>query len=81
MISGSCVFRIIWIYTVFAHFHTVLSLYLLYPASWILTAIAEMIYFFVTYKKIAASLPAPEKSGEADGAFPEAETIADKYEK
>ena len=81
MISGSCVFRIIWIYTVFAHFHTVLSLYLLYPASWILTAIAEMIYFFVTYKKITANLPDPEKNGEADDSSSEADLIADKAEK
>ena len=81
VISGSCVFRIIWIYTVFAHFHTVLSLYLLYPASWILTAIAEMIYFFVTYKKITANLPDPEKNGEADDSSSEADLIADKAEK
>ena len=81
VISGSCVFRIIWIYTVFAHFHTVLSLYLLYPASWILTAIAEIIYFFVTYKKITANLPDPEKNGEADDSSSEADLIADKAEK
>ena len=81
VISGSCVFRIIWIYTVFAHFHTVLSLYLLYPASWILTAIAEIIYFFVTYKKITANLPDPEKNGETDDSSSEADLIADKAEK
>ncbi len=43
---GSCVFRIIWVYTVFAHFGTLESLYLLYIFSWSITAIAEMIYFF-----------------------------------
>ena len=52
LIFGTCVFRIIWIYTVFAHFHTILSLYLLYPASWIITATFEIIYFFKVYKKI-----------------------------
>lgn len=52
VILGSCVFRVIWVYTVFAHFHTVASLYLLYPASWALTAAAEIIYFAITYKKI-----------------------------
>lgn len=56
VISGSCVFRVIWIYTIFAHFHTVPSLYLLYPCSWILTAIAEIIYYLFSYKKISKRL-------------------------
>lgn len=30
VIMGSCVFRVAWIYTVFAYFHTIPSLYLLY---------------------------------------------------
>ena len=34
VILGSCVFRVIWVFTVFAHFHTILSLYLLYIFSW-----------------------------------------------
>ena len=45
VILGSCVFRVIWVYTVFAHFHTVPSLYLLYIFSWTITAAAELIYF------------------------------------
>ena len=48
---GSCVFRVIWVYTIFAHFHTIQSLYLLYIFSWTLTAIAENIYFFRVYRK------------------------------
>lgn len=51
LIFGTCVFRIIWIYTVFAYFHSILSLYLLYPASWVITATFEIVYFFRTYKK------------------------------
>lgn len=42
---GSCVFRIIWIYTVFAYFGTPASLYLLYACSWAISAAAEMGYF------------------------------------
>ena len=53
VIMGSCVFRIIWIYTVFAHFQTIPSLYLLYVFSWTITATAEIIYFAVIYKKAA----------------------------
>ena len=51
VILGSCVFRVIWIYTVFAYFHTVPSLYLLYIFSWVITGIAECIYFRAAYKK------------------------------
>ena len=50
VIMGSCVFRVIWVYTIFAHFHTIPSLYLLYPCSWTLTAIAEIVYFIHAYK-------------------------------
>ena len=50
VILGSCVFRVIWVYTIFAHFHTIPSLYLLYPCSWILTAFAEILYFVHCYK-------------------------------
>lgn len=51
VIMGSCVFRVIWIYTVFAHFRTIQSLYLLYVFSWMITAIAEIIYFVYSYRK------------------------------
>ncbi|MBE5877284.1 MAG: MATE family efflux transporter [Lachnospiraceae bacterium] len=51
VIMGSCVFRVIWVYTVFAHFQTIPSLYLLYIFSWTITAVAELIYFIVTYRK------------------------------
>ena len=45
VILGSCVFRVIWVYTIFAYFHTITALYLLYPFSWIITAVAEILYF------------------------------------
>lgn len=52
VIMGSCVFRIVWIYTIFAHFRTIQSLYLLYVFSWMITAIAEIIYFVIVYRKV-----------------------------
>ena len=51
VIMGSCVFRVIWVYTVFAFFGTLLSLYLLFVCSWTITAIAEGIYFVHIYKE------------------------------
>ena len=56
VIMGSCVFRIIWVYTIFAYFKTIPSLYLLYVFSWSITAIVEMIYFKVIYHKQMATL-------------------------
>ena len=52
LILGSCVFRVIWVYTIFAYFHTIQSLYLLYVFSWVITGIAEIIYFFIEFRKI-----------------------------
>ena len=57
---GSCVFRVVWIYTIFAHFHTIGSLYLLYPFSWLLTGSAEIVYFILCYRKISKRLHAAQ---------------------
>ena len=50
VILGSCVFRMIWVNTVFAYFRTIPSLYLLYIFSWGITAIVEIIYFVHVYR-------------------------------
>ena len=59
VIMGSCVFRVIWVYTVFAFFGTLLSLYLLFVCSWTITAIAEGIYFVHIYKEQMKIFGAP----------------------
>lgn len=51
VITGSCVFRVIWVYTIFAYFHTITSLYLVYIFSWVITAIFEIAYFLYAYKQ------------------------------
>lgn len=56
VIMGSCVFRVIWVYTVFAYFKTIPSLYLLYIFSWSITAIVELIYFVKIYRKQMSEL-------------------------
>lgn len=62
VIMGSCVFRLIWVYTVFEYFKTIPSLYLLYVCSWSLTAIAEIAYFVYAYRKQMKLLqPAEER--------------------
>ena len=57
VILGSCVFRVIWVYTVFAYFGTILSLYLLYIFSWSLTAVAEYLYFRKCCRNLLLVLP------------------------
>ena len=42
---GICLFRVIWILTVFAHFGTLLSLCLSYTVSWTITSMALVIYY------------------------------------
>ncbi len=42
---GICLFRVVWIVTVFAYFGTLLSLCLSYTASWIVTSAALVIYY------------------------------------
>ena len=59
VVLGSCVFRVIWVYTIFAHFHTIPSLYLLYPCSWTLTALAEIVYFIHCYRQSMKILQEP----------------------
>lgn len=54
VILGSCVFRVIWVYTIFAYFHTITSLYLLYAFSWGITSVAEIAYFVHCYRKTQA---------------------------
>ena len=58
VILGSCVFRVIWVYTVFAYFHTIMSLYLLYICSWTITATAEILYFAHVYRHKTIAPPA-----------------------
>ncbi len=49
----SCFFRVIWIYTVFAYFHTLPVLYFSYPISWALAGIVQLILCYVSIKRIS----------------------------
>ncbi len=55
-IVGVCVFRIVWIYTIFEKHHTLFSLFMCYPFSWVLTLVANLIYFVFAYKKVKRRL-------------------------
>lgn len=51
-LMGACVFRIIWIYTIFQWNRTLNTLYISYPVSWALTAMVHIICFFIVRKRI-----------------------------
>ncbi len=48
---GACVFRVIWIFTIFRFYHTIASLYISYPISWALTALAHFICYMMVRKR------------------------------
>lgn len=51
-LTGACAFRVIWIYTVFQWSHSLKTLYLSYPASWIVTTTAHIICFLIIRRKL-----------------------------
>jgi len=51
-LTGVCVFRVVWIYTIFAHFRSLQVLYISYPATWTLTFLVQLILFLIVYRKL-----------------------------
>lgn len=51
-LSGACLFRVIWIFTVFQTYHTLFALYISYPISWLLTAGTHLICYLVVRRKL-----------------------------
>ena len=51
-LAGACLFRIIWIFTIFQWQHTLFSLYVSYPISWALTICAHLVCYFVVRRRV-----------------------------
>ncbi len=51
---GVCVFRIIYIYTIFAAIPTLTSLYAVYPSSWAVAMLLNMICYFIISRLLIA---------------------------
>lgn len=51
-IVGICIFRSMWVFTVFKIYFTPISLYISYPVSWLITGIANFICYVVIKRKI-----------------------------
>lgn len=52
-LTGACAFRVVWIFTVFAMNRTLKTLYISYPVSWLITAIAHVVCYVIIRKKMA----------------------------
>ena len=51
-LTGACLFRVVWIYTIFQQFRSLKTLYISYPISWTLTFSAHLICFIVLYRRL-----------------------------
>lgn len=52
---GSCVFRVVWIFTIFASIRTLKCLYISYPVSWLLTSAAHAVCLIYIMKRLKKS--------------------------
>lgn len=51
-LTGACLFRVVWIYTIFQRYHTLECLYYSYPISWFLTFAVHLVCFTIVYRKV-----------------------------
>ena len=51
-LTGVCVLRVVWILTIFAMSPSLFSLFLSYPVSWTVTALAHFVCFLMAYGKL-----------------------------
>lgn len=47
-ITGTCLLRIVWIFTVFARYHSLNVLFIVFPVSWVVTTILMLCAMFFT---------------------------------
>lgn len=51
-IVAICVFRIVWLYTVFPHHRTLGVIYITYAISWLIAILAQSVCYFVTKNRL-----------------------------
>lgn len=73
-VIGSCVLRIVWIYTVYAAYKFYWLLMIIYPISWVVTGVALIIsYYIICYK---AGFYAQKQVAESEESLENAEAAA-----
>lgn len=58
-VLGTCVLRLVWVYTVFAHWHEFAVLMLAYPVSWVLTSALVLASWLRVGRRTLSGSPAP----------------------
>lgn len=56
-LTGACLFRVVWIMTVFKSYHSLEVLYVSYPISWGLTFAVHLLCFFIVYRRVLRQMP------------------------
>lgn len=51
-LTGACLFRVVWIMTIFKVHHSLEVLYVSYPISWALTFAVHLLCFFIVYRRV-----------------------------
>ena len=61
-LTGACGLRVLWIFTIFAANHTMDTLYISYPVSWLITFAAHLICFIVVRRKMPRTDEEPDNA-------------------
>lgn len=59
-LTGACLFRVVWIYTIFQSCRTLECLYLSYPISWGLTFAVHLVCFVIVFRRLLKKDPGIE---------------------
>lgn len=51
-VAGTCLFRIAWVFTVFARFRDLHSLYIVFPITWVVTSAMVGASCFFVFRRI-----------------------------
>ncbi len=56
-LTGACLFRIVWIFTIFRQVHKLEVLYISYPISWFITTAVHLICFAICFSRLSKKKP------------------------
>ena len=53
-VIGTCVLRLVWVYTVNVHYHTFKVLLIVYPITWVVTGALVMGAYYMVQRRVFA---------------------------
>ena len=51
-LGGTCILRVVWMYTIFVWFRSFAMVYYVYPVTWVVTGVTTYILISLTLKKM-----------------------------